>query len=140
MDGDPFQPLWYNWSFGFQQWQDLDCLKRFFRPLVASGTLAFPSRYYLLVSDDEELRRRKDADLTRSRRNFESHLRLRETQWRYFEAMASFSPGLVRVIEADTVQGTSEQVAKDTTESPTSAPDILGLFDALVEWLGSNKA
>ena len=31
LDGVPFQPLWYNWSFGF------------FRPLIASGAMAFPT-------------------------------------------------------------------------------------------------
>ena len=31
LDGAPFQPLWYNWSFGF------------FRPLIASGAMAFPT-------------------------------------------------------------------------------------------------
>lgn len=140
LDGDPFQPLWYNWSFDFRQRQDLDYLKRFFRPLIAQGTLSFPNRYYLLVISESELRRRKEADIIRSRRNFESHLGLIDTQRRYFEAMASLSPGRARIVEADTVQGTSEQIAQDMLKSPDDAPAMLELFDALVKWLEDNKA
>lgn len=140
LDGDPFQPLWYNWSFDFQQRQGLDHLKRFFRPLVAEGILSFPDRYYLLVISESKLRRRKEADTTRSRRNFESHLRLRDTQRRYFDAMASLSPDRVRVIEAETVQGTFDQIAQDVFTPADDAPKTLDLFDELVEWLGNNKA
>ena len=104
LDGDPFQPLWYNWSFGFKDLQSLDRLRDFFRPLVADGALGFPDRYFLLVADEVELRRRKDADLSRSRRNFDLHLRLVKTQRRYFSVMAMLAPHLVGVIAADSVQ------------------------------------
>ncbi len=30
-DGDPFQPLWYNWSYNFEGWQSLDFLNEFYR-------------------------------------------------------------------------------------------------------------
>ncbi len=141
LDGDPFQPLWYNWSFGFEDCQNLDHLRGFFRPLVASGTLGFPDRYRLLVADEATLRQRRGADLTRSRRNFERHLRLTETLPRYFGAMAALAPLLVEVIEASSAQETSARIqASVASAQPMTTAGALGLFDALVGWLNGNKA
>jgi hypothetical protein len=139
LDGDPFQPLWYNWSFGFKDCQSLDHLRGFFRPLVASGTLSLPARYFLLVTDEGELRRRREADQTRSRRNFERHLCLVETQRRYFSAMATLAPHLVEVIAADSVQGNLAYIQEGINSAPATV-DALKLFDALVGWLKDNEA
>lgn len=45
LDGDPYQPLWYNWAFNFAGWQELDFLEAFYRPRLARGELSFPDRY-----------------------------------------------------------------------------------------------
>ena len=37
LEGDPFQPLWYNWAYDFEGWQPLDELVRFYRPRIARG-------------------------------------------------------------------------------------------------------
>ena len=103
-DGDPFQPLWYNWSFGFEDCQSLDHLRGFFRPLVASGAMGFPDCYRLLLADEATLRQRREAAQTRSRRNFERHLWLMEILPCYFGAVAALTPLLVEVIAADRVQ------------------------------------
>ena len=50
LDGGPFQPLWYNWPFSFEDCQSLGHLRGFYSPLVASGMMGFPDRYCLLVS------------------------------------------------------------------------------------------
>ena len=62
LDGDPFQPFWYNWSFGFDGYQGMDHLSTFFRPLVASGHLQYPDRYFLLSA------RRSGIKTTKGRR------------------------------------------------------------------------
>src|SRR5215204_5437527 len=33
LDGDPFQPLWYNWAYDFVGWQKLDFMEQFYRPM-----------------------------------------------------------------------------------------------------------
>lgn len=141
LDGDPFQPLWYNWSFGFEACQSLDPLRGFFRPLIAGGAMGFPDRYCLLVADEATLRQRRDADQTRSRRNFERHMRLTETLPRYFGAVAALSPLLVEVIGADGVQSSVASIKSSIAPAPkATAAEALGLFDALTEWLEDNKA
>ncbi len=139
LDGDPFQPFWYNWSFGFQEWQNLNHLCGFFRPLVASGVVGFPNRYFLLVAPDEKLRQRRNGDLSRSRRNFERHLRFIEPQRRYFSTMAFLAPSLVEVIEADSIPGNIACIQNMAVEPMRGTIEVLELFDALVEWLRDNE-
>lgn len=140
LDGDPFQPLWYNWSFGFEDCQSLDHLRGFFRPLIASGVMGFPDRYCLLVAGEATLRQRRDADQTRSRRNFERHLRLLESLPRYFGAVAALAPSLVEVVEADGVPNSVARIQESVAPAQrTTAAESLRLFDALTGWIKDNK-
>jgi hypothetical protein len=42
LDGDVFQPLWYNWTFPSVGFRPLDCLVAFYRPMVRAGWSGFP--------------------------------------------------------------------------------------------------
>jgi hypothetical protein len=139
LDGDPFQPLWYNWSFGFQGCQPLDALAAFYRPLIADEALGFPDAYVHLVIGEDELRRRKEADATRSRRNFDGHLRLVDTQRLYFSAMVVLAPSLVQAVEAVTVAGNVRRIEMILDGTRRVRPDPLALFDGLVAWLESHQ-
>jgi len=140
LDGDPLQPLWYNWSFGFEDCQSLDHLRGFFRPLIASGAMGFPDRYCLLVADEATLRQRRGMDQTRSRRNFERHLRLTETLPRYFGAVAALAPFLVEVIEADGIEDSLARVQESMTSAQGMiAAKSLRLFDSLTDWTESDE-
>jgi len=137
-DGDLFQPLWYNWAFA--GYQDLDALSEFFRPRIEAGALGFPDYYFCLFTNETELKRRKDADQTRTRRNFDAHLRLAQVQPRYFGALSRLVPGLVHQVEAESVE-TNVRNIKDKMATPVPKPlSALSLFDGLIEWLRSNKA
>ncbi|MCW3061648.1 MAG: hypothetical protein JWQ02_3469 [Capsulimonas sp.] len=135
LDGDPFQPLWYNWSFGFRESQPLDALIAFYRPLIASGDLRFSDLYVHLVTNMDELRRRKEGDPTRSRRNFESHLCLMEMQPRYFDAMASLTSSMVYSVEAVSVDSNSAAVVNILQGRPINSVDALAVFDGMAKWL-----
>ena len=140
LDGDLFQPLWYNWAYDFIGWQNLDALSEFFRPQIEAGTLGFPERYACLFINEDELKRRKDADQTRTRRNFDAHLRLVQAQSRYFAAMSCLAPGMVHQVEAESVE-TNLKSIKDIIAAPApNSVNALNLFDGLVGWLQSNKA
>ena len=140
LDGDVFQPLWYNWAYEFAGWQDLEALSQFFRPRVEAGLLGFPNCYIRLSVNEEELRRRKEADQTRTRRNFDSHLKLIQAQARYFNALSRLAPGMVRQIEAESVEANLRSI-QDRIAAPASSPvNALSLFDGLIDWLRSNKA
>lgn len=139
LDGDPFQPLWYNWAYDFRGRQGLDFMEAFYRPRVAEGALGFPDRYFIFGAPAEELRRRKEADAGRRRGGFEAHLRFVGPQRRYFAAMRSYAPGRVRFVEAVTVEGNVRAVAGP--HGPAAGREqSLALFDFLVAWLRSHSA
>ncbi len=140
LDGDPFQPLWYNWAYDFHHCQSLDVLCAFFRPRIAAGLMGFPDRYVYLLADEAELRRRKEADKTRTRRNFETHLRLIKAQSRYFEEMVRLVPGKVQRIEAESIEMNVKRVQECLTPSDLGISDLLSLFDHLTEWLRAKKS
>ena len=140
LDGDVFQPLWYNWAYEFAGWQELEALSEFFRPRIEAGLLGFPDCYVRLFAAEQELKRRKEADQSRTRRNFESHLKLIQVQSRYFGALSRLAPGRVHPVEADSVEANLQGI-KDKIAAPASnLVDALSLFDGLIDWLHSNKA
>jgi hypothetical protein len=138
LDGDVFQPLWYNWTYGFERWEDLDGLEAFYRPRVASGEVGFPDVYVILGASTEALRRRKEGDAARQRRGFEIHLKLVEPQRRYFEAMGELAPGLVRFVDAEYAAQTVSAVAEAAREARAVERPV-ELFDGMVWWLRENR-
>lgn len=140
LDGDPFQPLWYNWAYNFVGWQDLNFMERFYRPRIQSGAIQLPDLYIIFSIDEAELRRRKEADTTRQRRGFETHLRMIEPQRRYFRAMQSFSPHRVYFLEAERVLKSVELIRKRASALSEQSLDASEeLFDKMVQWLRANE-
>ncbi len=140
LDGDVFQPLWYNWSFGFAEYQPLDTLSAFYRPCVEAGLIGFPDHYVHLFIDENELRLRKAADQTRSRRGFEPNLRLLQTQPRYFEMLSGLMPGRVHGVEAKSVETNLQCIFKCSAVLPLTAMTPLEIFNNSIEWLQTHKA
>lgn len=139
LDGDPFQPLWYNWAYDFEGWQRLDFVEAFYRPRLVRGALDFPDRYVVFGATEQVLRQRKEADRTRQRRGFEAHLRFIEPQRRYFEAMRSLSPGRVQFLDA---HGVDENVraVRAGGQGAEGERQPVELFDSLIEWLRRHPA
>lgn len=140
-DGDPFQPLWYNWSYNFVDWQPLEVLRDFYRQHIVAQTLGFPDAYIVLTINEIELRQRKDNDLTRKRSGFAKHLQIIEPQQRYFQAMNNIAPGFVHLIEARSVEDNLKNII-ETLPSFSKLPEhpySLTLFDFLIKWLSTNK-
>ena len=135
LDGDPFQPLWYNWAYGFAGWQSLDALGAFYRPRIVRGEMRFPDRYVVFGASEDALRERKTSDRARRRGGFEAHLRFIGPQRRYFEAMETLSPGQVRFLDARTVE-----------ESACAVEALAGDIEAerhpvaLIDWLRRHPA
>lgn len=77
LDGDVFQPLSYNWCFHFGIFdQPLSFLEEFYKKSMMKREIGFPDQYFYLYTTDSELRKRKDFDYTRKRRNFEKHIHI----------------------------------------------------------------
>ena len=139
LDGDPFQPLWYNWAYDCDGWHTLDELEAFYRPRLARNELAFPDFYVLFSASIDALRHRKLSDPVRSRRNFEHHLRFIEPQQKYFAAMERLSPGIVLSASSELVNENVVAVTR-ALRSPRTRPDSLVLFEGLINWLRGGVA
>ena len=137
LDGDPFQPLWYNWTYGFAR-QSLDELAAFYRPRLADREIGWPHLYFVLGAGVDALRERKAGDSARPRRGFEMHLRFVEPQRRYFEAMRRFSPDRVRFVDASDVAETVKIVSAALPEARAEARPV-ELFDQMIRWLRDSR-
>ena len=140
LDGDTFQPLWYNWSFNFVDWQPLSVLRDFYRQHIVAQTLGFPDGYILLNTNESELLQRKENDPTRTRSGFTKNLLVIEPQQRYFQAMDRRIPGFVHLIEATNVEKNVKNIiqALPSLSKPPEYPYCLTFFDDLIEWLYRN--
>lgn len=141
LDGDPFQPLWYNWAYDFVGWQNLDFMERFYESAMRSGLIAFPHRYFIFSASEAELRRRRASDATRQRRAFEIHLKMIEPMRRYFEAMQTLSPGQVLFLEAESIESNVEFIYKSISDIG-SYKRIKSefLLSKMIKWLRENSA
>jgi len=141
LDGDPFQPLWYCWAYNFIGWQNLDFMEQFYKPRIKHKILDFPDLYFIFSTSEDELRKRKQNDVTRNRRGFEAHLRMIEPQRRYFETMRIFSPNRVSFLRAETIETNIEFIQKNVSgvvgNNETKSDE---LFDKMIEWLRKMKA
>lgn len=101
LDGDHLQPVWYNWIFSDLGLQPMDDVLRYFKKSFEKGSIGFPDAYVVLTLGLDELRQRKNADKSRRRKNFETHLRLIEPQKEYFHALSDGGVSNVTFIESN---------------------------------------
>jgi hypothetical protein len=140
LDGDPFQPLWYNWSFDFDFGNPPAEILDFYRNELIAGSIDFPDKYYILSINNEELGKRKTGDRGRTRKNFARHLRFIEPQRAFFKFVKSLNNNLVEFIENKIVSQSAEMVIASRGESYLTRYSSLELFDAIENWLGENDA
>jgi hypothetical protein len=141
LDGDPFQPLWYNWVYEFINLQGLECIEQLYLPKLQNKTLDFPDGYFILSANETELRQRRANDINRTRSNFEKHLKLIQPQIRYFQTMKSFSGHLVYFLEARTIKASAEIVLEKMANFvKRDDTDSVMLFNRMIRWLRENEA
>lgn len=114
LDGDVFQPLWYNWIFIDLQLHDYRDVARFFEKKIQQGQLGYPDHYYLLSAPVTELHLRKGSDLERRRKNFEMHLNIIPKLSNYFSVISAEIPGLVSCIENVDSSATAAEITVGT--------------------------
>jgi len=129
LDGDPFK-LYYSWA----EWRAGALDESEWEARVDTTRRQFINGDYgvadlVLYSDpgEVELRRRKEADRTRSRRSFERHtaMRLHFAQW--YEAVSALDPN--RVVWEHPADGLTEDLLALGRRRSRSDP---GLFDHLL--------
>ena len=132
LDGDPFK-LYYTWAqlrlgeITADEWDDQ--LSRT-RQLFAHGDHGLADIVLYADPGVEELARRRGADTSRTRRNFDRHTAMRPYFRQWYEAVASIDPG--RVIWEHPADGVSDALLKRGRRPHRSGSD---LFDRLLERL-----
>jgi hypothetical protein len=97
VDTDPFK-LHYVWTlFKTGQASELDWTMQrdAARAAFADGRYALADVYLVSDIDAEMLRTRRDTDSSRTRRNFERHILLRDSLLRWYSAIDRLEPGRV---------------------------------------------
>jgi len=120
LDGDPFQPVWYNWIYSNEGLQPINEVIKFYLNSVINCEIEFPDKYILLTTTESELCNRKELDTIRSRRNFGKHLKLVDPQVQYFKTMKNSSPRTVEFI----VSNSPECVAKKIVDTIGQKQDL----------------
>ncbi|WP_248905015.1 ATP-binding protein [Halocatena marina] len=143
LDGDVFQPIWYNWIAHHQtnthatidEFAPLDSICRFYREKLKEKSVGFPDRYFLLTATDETLRRRKRNDETRIRRNFEYHLQCITPQKMFFEKLHKLSPEIVRFLDAQCLSTNRSKIAAQLPREDCVDRYSIERLNALAEWV-----
>lgn len=140
LDGDPFQPLWYNWAYSFDVLQPLETIADFYREKLADGKIAFPDRYFILTVNNDNLRKRKINDASRTRKNFERHLQFIKPQLAFFDFIKSINNDLVEFIENLEIEKTAAKVINSIPLEHSNQDLSFALFDAAKIWLTETQA
>ena len=140
LDGDPFQPLWYNWAYSYDLGEPAEQIHGFYARLLAEGKISFPDRYFLLSTGEEELRIRRERDAIRTRKNFERHLRFIRPQRAYFEFLASLDDGWVEFLENENAESAARRIAESISGLRPDDRDQFGLLKAVRDWLSRHTA
>jgi thymidylate kinase len=141
LDGDPFQPFWYNWAYHYVGWEELDTLVAFYESQIRKGTLSFPDRYLLFTANERALRERRATDTTRQRRGFEYHLGFIQPQQTYFAALQMEQPDRVRTITSTDGEATLRLIpaALERVPPPLTHTSAMDLFHTLIGWLRTHQ-
>ena len=141
-DGDPFQPLWYNWTYSYPEgYLSLEPMLEYYREKIKDGKMSFPDLYVVFLVSEENLRQRKEADSTRSRGNFEKHLKLIHSQRKYFGFLLSTFPGLIEFVQSIDFDATIEKV-RNLIPVSKQIPryDDLVILTEISLWLRANNS
>lgn len=142
LDGDPFQPIWYNWAYDFDFGEPLETITDFYKKKLAAGEIRFPDKYFILSVKTAELQKRKALDDSRTRKNFDRHLRFIEPQRAFFNFIKSINNDLVDFIENREIEE-SGKIVIDLISNQNASPNAYSspaLFDEVREWLKNNNA
>lgn len=141
LDGDHFQPLWYNWIFTDLGFQPVSEVMQFYKSAIMESKISFPDLYILLSLSESQLRLRKEGDRKRSRKNFEIHLRLIQPQRHYFKKLNQMTNGIVKFIKSTSVEEVAREITTLMNTRKKPSFDNLRVFNAIEKFidLSNNK-
>lgn len=136
LDGDIFQPIWYNWVCSYPaKFLSKEETHEFYRTQLAEGRIAFPDLYIIFHVDEKELWIRKEADKTRRRRNFEKHLKIIEPLKEYWRFLDKETDLEMRFIHYTDIATTQQNVLAAIENLGHKKVDGLKVFKQIEGWL-----
>src|SRR5882672_11372274 len=97
VDTDPFK-LHFTWSLyqiGYTTRRGWELMRDVAREAFVTGRYGLADLIYVSDVDEATLRARRDGDPTRTRRNFERHVKLRDSTLRWYSLIEAIEPGRV---------------------------------------------
>ncbi len=141
LDGDIFQPLWYHWIYGDpRETLSQDDVHQFYQNEIQHGRIRFPDLYVICRVDIDELTRRKESDGSRTRRNFNKHLRMIQPQARYFEFLSHHTDIPVAGIELTSPSKAIKQVTDILRSYRPTDIDYQRNYRTITQWLTKTPA
>lgn len=137
-DGDIFQPIWYNWIYGYpKEFASKEETHSFYLEKIKENQIAFPDLYIIFFTSVENLKFRKENDQTRRRRNFEKHLQLIKPHRAYFDFLKKETSIPVEFVEYNDFETTKQKVIDLMDGYKNNNINTLSEFDKILEWINA---
>ena len=136
LDGDIFQPIWYNWVCNYPaNFASKKETHDFYKNKLSEGKIAFPDLYIIFYCNEKELRFRKENDKTRKRRNFEKHLKIIEPLKEYYRFLDRETDLEVAFIDYKDFLSTRKKVLNSIKNLQPKNIDGLYVFEQIEHWI-----
>lgn len=140
LDGDIFQPIWYNWVCNYpSEFLSKEETHDFFKSKIIEGKITFPDLYIIFDIEEKELWERKENDKTRQRRNFEKHLKIIEPLKEYYRFLDKETALEMRFVHYADIDTTQKEVLSIIENFVPKKIDPNKLFNQIEMWLNGKK-
>ena len=141
LDGDIFQPIWYNWVCNYpSNFASKEEVHRFYKTNLLEGKIAFPDLYIIFYCDEMELRSRKENDKTRKRRNFEKHLKIIDPLKEYWNFLDKETDIEMKFVEyVNNIEIVKQKVLTYLEGAYSKKIEQLKTFQLIEHWIESKK-
>ncbi|MBG6130695.1 thymidylate kinase [Aquimarina sp. EL_43] len=140
LDGDIFQPIWYNWVCNYpSSFASKKETHEFYRTKLSEGEIAFPDLYIVFYCDEKLLHVRKEKDKTRKRRNFEKHLEIIEPLKEYYRFLEKETDIELKFVEYENIEIVKRKVLNYINGSHRKKIQQLKTFEQIENWIDTKK-
>jgi hypothetical protein len=143
LDGDVFQPVWFNTCFWSENWGNLDDTVGFFKSALESKLVDLPDKYVLFYVDENTRVQREYSrclGLGKTREYADQKVarysQFSQFQMDYFSALNSEFPELVSFLESSDIARSTEQILHQTREVQY---DSLEVLEYMTDWCRQYK-
>lgn len=140
LDGDIFQPIWYNWVCNYpSSFASKKETHEFYRTKLSEGEIAFPDLYIVFYCDEKLLHVRKEKDKIRKRRNFEKHLEIIEPLKEYYRFLEKETDIELKFVEYENIEIVKRKVLNYINGSHRKKIQQLKTFEQIENWIDTKE-